>query len=167
MTLFISGSSREGSNSRKLIDYIIKNFPELEGRFFPVETLPLFNPNTSSSEYPVALIKFKNLIAESKALLVITPEYLSNVPAQIKNALEWLAESGEMNQKKVLAISFTPYPPRGQKALESLINSLISLKSNILPSLELYYENLIKDKHIVIDNDSDEFQMLKLALNFF
>ena len=54
------------------------------------------------------------------------------MPALIKNALEWITSSGELVGKKVLAITFTPNEPRGDKAMQSLLWSLQALDANIV-----------------------------------
>ena len=69
------------------------------------------------------------------------------MPAALKNSLEWLTKSGELDQKKVIAITYTPNPPRGSKAMQSLLWSLTALNANVLTSLELYHSD------IAFDND--------------
>ena len=56
---------------------------------------------------------WRKILQESDAVIISIPEYIHNIPALIKNALEWVTTSGEFLGKKVLPITFTPHEPRG------------------------------------------------------
>ena len=72
------------------------------------------------------------------AIIISTPAYLLNIPAMLKNALEWLTTSGELEGKRVLPITFTPHPPRGERAMQSLIWSLQALNAHVVTKLALF-----------------------------
>jgi NAD(P)H-dependent FMN reductase len=52
-------------------------------------------------------------------------------PGSLKNALDWLVSSGELNDKPVAAISASPLPTGGDKALTSLLLTLKALALSI------------------------------------
>jgi len=56
----------------------------------------------------------------------------------LKNSFEWLKSGGEMQHMKVVAMTFTPTAPRGEKAMRSLLDCLIALETEVLCSLALY-----------------------------
>ena len=87
------------------------------------------------------------------------------MPALIKNALEWITVSGELAGKKVLALTFTPTAPRGEKAMQSLLWSLQALDAHILVSLSLFQTELAftSDGEII----GEGADVLKEALNLF
>ncbi len=95
----------------------------------------------------------KTLIA-SDAVIICTPEYIHNLPALIKNALEWVTSSGELAHKPVLALTFTPHPPRGEKAMQSLLWSLQALNARIVGQLDLYQTEIrFEGKAVVMEED--------------
>jgi NAD(P)H-dependent FMN reductase len=104
-------------------------------------------------------LTFKETIKSHDAIIIATPEYIHNIPAVLKNALEWTTQTGEFSNKKTLAISYTPHPPRGKYAMSSLINSLNALDANVVASLDLYHDS-VKGNHF----NSDTTELLKEAL---
>ena len=61
------------------------------------------------------------------------------MPGVLKNALDWLVSSGELNEKPVAAISASPLYSGGDKALASLLLTLTALGTNMgaNPSLSI------------------------------
>ncbi|MGB3546695.1 MAG: NAD(P)H-dependent oxidoreductase, partial [Saprospiraceae bacterium] len=66
------------------------------------------------------------------------PEYAHNIPAALKNALEWLVAGGELSGKPVLAVTYTPHAPRGEDAMQSLCATLSALDMRVVAQLPLY-----------------------------
>ena len=67
---------------------------------------------------------------------------LQNLPALVKNALEWLVTSGELRGKAVLPVTFCPHPPRGAEAMQAMIWSLQALDARIVGQLPLYQNEM-------------------------
>ena len=110
--------------------------------------LPLFAPE---KDVPASIVKevihWRTEVRSADAVIISTPAYLYNIPAQLKNALEWLTTSGELLEKPTIAMTYTPHPPRGEKAMLSLLNSLGGLKSRVVCQCALYQSELkIDDK---------------------
>jgi len=114
---------------------------------------PLFRPEDLSKELPKEIQTFKEKINESNAVLICTPEYVHNIPAALKNMFEWLSASGEFNQKKVIAITLSPRPPRGKYAMLSLIQSLTASKAIVVAQLDCYKSELFKGQQISIPKE--------------
>ena len=91
---------------------------------------------------PEIVRKWRSKVNAATQIIVCTPEYLHNIPAILKNSLEWLSSSGEMVNKPVLAITLTPSPPRGQYAMISLLNTLKALDAVVIAQLVFYVSEL-------------------------
>ncbi len=145
--LTLSGSSRTGATNQMLLDHLPRlvkqyNFYAFKG----IQDLPLFHPDQDKQNpMPPSVELFKTAVIESDAVIISTPAYLHNIPAALKNALEWLTSSGEFVNKQVLAITYTPYAPRGGKAMQSLLWSLTALNARVMGSLELYHTDISFD----------------------
>ena len=97
--------------------------------------------------------------------LLTAPEYLHNLPALVKNALEWLTTSGELQQKPVLPITFTPHPPRGERAMQSLLWSLQALKARVVAQLPLYQNEMAEEQGVYrLGNELEEIMAESLKL---
>ena len=137
--LVVSGSTRKFGSTQKLIAQLPLLFPDHQWNCSTsYAQLPVFCPDLVE---PKELVNWQNELKTSDIVFIITPEYIHNLPAVIKNALEWVTSSGEFMHKKVVACSYTPNEPRGEKALQSLLWSLQALDASILPSLSLYHNS--------------------------
>ena len=152
--LTISGSARMEGSNQQLLQRIPLLIPDHDFVFFDITTLPLFTDKEAPINYPKEVVIWKTLLENANALLICTPEYVHNIPAALKNAIEWVYASGELAHKKVLPIVYTPKAPRGEKAMQSLINSLSALEANVVVNLLLHH-----------DEDVESFEMLQEALN--
>jgi len=140
--LTISGSTAQESSNTQLLKSLPDNFPAFSFSFYNILQLPLFIDSLNKNPLPEEVINFRNVASKASSVIISTPEYTHNIPAVLKSAFEWVTSSGELANKKVIAITYTPYAPRGEKAMVSLINSLKALDANILASLDLYANEL-------------------------
>jgi chromate reductase, NAD(P)H dehydrogenase (quinone) len=62
--------------------------PGLELVDVPIHELPLYSPDYDA-DFPAVARKFKQAIAESDAMLFVTPEYNRSIPGCLKNAIDW------------------------------------------------------------------------------
>ena len=60
--------------------------------------------------------------------------------------MEWLSSSGELRGKPVLPITLTPHPPRGERAMQSLLWTLRALEANALTQFPVYLSDLERDE---------------------
>jgi len=154
--LAINGSASENSSNLQLLEVISATFSDTFqiAVYDGLWCLPLFNPNKLREITPVSITQLKNQVDDADAIVISTPEYLHNVPAVLKNALEWMTESGELADKPVLPITFTPHEPRGKFAMTSLIQSLKASKATIVAELPLY-QNRVRNENreIVLDEE--------------
>lgn len=85
---FIVGSLREGSANRTLAHAMM----DLCGTFakttmIEIRDLAYYNPDLEQDP-PAEWIKFRDGVAQSGCILIVTPEYNRSVPSALKNALD-------------------------------------------------------------------------------
>lgn len=165
--LCISGSSRNESSNVKLMRALPALTPQHQYDYYTgIYQLPLFQAALDRAPWPNAVLEWRRKVKDADGLIISTPEYIHNLPASIKNALEWLTSSGELMHKKVLPITFTPHEPRGEKAMQSLTWSLQALEAQILGQLPLYQNELSFDSQGYLA-ESGASDMLKEGLKLF
>lgn len=127
----ISGSLKSASANTNILQAIAAIVPpQVDFRIFEgIDILPHFNPERTENNDAVEA--FRAQIKKSDAVIISTPEYAFGVPGVLKNALDWLVSSGEMNEKPVASISASPLYSGGDKALASLLLTLTALGTNI------------------------------------
>lgn len=162
--LTISGSARVDSSNTKLLNAITSLCSQFRFHHYHLlPQLPLFLADDDKAPFPEAVLKWRKVVKDADAIIVATPEYLHNIPALLKNALEWLSSSGELFEKSVLPITFTPHQPRGQKAMQALLNVLNALKARVVGQLDLYQNEVAFDDEGNVIN-KETIDLLKLAL---
>lgn len=125
--------------------------------------LPLFKPSDDKHPWNKNVLAWRHELQAADAVIFCIPEYLHNMPALVKNALEWVASSGDLVGKSVLAMTFTPHEPRGEKAMQSLIWSLQALDARVVGQLA-FYQNEVTIEGGKIVADSDNLELLEAAV---
>src|SRR5262249_35813943 len=80
--------------------------------------LPHFDPDTDASGEPPSVRDWRQALADSDAVLIASPEYGHSLPGALKNAIDWVIGSGEL-ERKVVAITAGgpgPQPRRARRA---------------------------------------------------
>lgn len=162
----ISGSASMDSSNRKLLVALLSEFKDFS---FDIDIqlirMPLYTPERDHITAHEAVVEFRNHITQADIIMISTPEYLHNIPAVLKNGLEWLKTHGELYDKKIIAITYTPHPPRGIDAMQSMLNSLRALNARILLELSLYQSEIIqKDGHLKIPDGV--LETLRISLDY-
>ena len=94
--------------------------------------LPHFDPDLDPDEAPPAVRALRHAIAASDALLVAAPEYGHSLPGVLKNAIDWLIGSGELERKVVAITASVPHPERGRQGLAALRQTLGAVSAVIV-----------------------------------
>ena len=152
--LLISGSSRPDSQNVRLLNGLPERFRKHKFQLFDISELPLFIDKGDGIDYPKVAVEWRRAVEVAGLMVICTPEYIHNMPAALKNALEWITQSGELAFKKVLPITYTPSPPRGEKAMQSLLWSLKALDAKIIGQLDLYQSD--EDTVALLDSVIEE-----------
>jgi len=160
----ISGSDRpESSNTLLLHNLHSLGIVDVQFSMVDIGELPLFTVALDRQPLPKTVINFRQEVKSADAVIFSTPEYIHNIPARLKNALEWLTTSGELVGKPVLALTYTPSAPRGERAMQSLLWSLQALDATIVTQLPLYQTELLIDEDLNMQGE-ESVLMLEAAL---
>jgi chromate reductase, NAD(P)H dehydrogenase (quinone) len=91
--LAIAGSLRVASFNRKLLAVAIKEVEkggaEVDLYDLKEPGLPIYDQDIEDRGFPAEALKLKERIARADGLLISTPEYNNNLPAGLKNAIDW------------------------------------------------------------------------------
>lgn len=101
--------------------------------FDGVRDLPHFNPDIESrSAAPEAARVWREAIAASDGLLIASPEYGHSLPGALKNAIDWVIGSGELEGKVVAVTASTAGMERGLLGLAALRTTLGAVHATIV-----------------------------------
>ena len=146
MILLVSGSSAVDGVTKHLLKSIKATYPERDIELsLDLCALPLFHVAIDKAPYPPLVAEWKRQISNCSSIILVTPVYLFNIPAVLKNGLEWLTTLGELNHKKVSALTFTPHEPRGEKAMQSVLWSLNALNAIVVCQSPMYQNEVTYD----------------------
>lgn len=86
----ISGSLRRDSLNTKLLAAARERMPDgSELSIGAIADIPLYNLDVEQEGIPPAVMKLKEQIIGTDALLLVTPEYNNSIPGVLKNAIDW------------------------------------------------------------------------------
>lgn len=141
--LTISGSSRAESSNVRLLK-ALQGIDETKRyvHYDLLNVLPVFAAESDHAPWPEEVLKWRAALADADAVVICTPEYIHNLPAQIKSALEWVTSSGELVTKPTIAMTYTPNEPRGERAMKSLLWSLEALDANVVAQVSIYQSQI-------------------------
>src|SRR5215204_5100639 len=125
--LAVSGSLQHSSRNRDLLRIAAASAPpSVEVRVFEgLEDLPHFNPDIEErGAVPESVTAWRRELAASDALLIACPEYGHSLPGVLKNAIDWVIGSGELERKVVAITAAVPGPGRGLRGLQALAQTL-------------------------------------------
>ena len=133
--LGISGSLQRKSGNALLLEAAAVALPA--GVTFQVfdglRDLPHFDPDIEKDgDAPGPVVALRRAIAESDALLIASPEYGHSLPGSLKNAIDWLIGSGELESKLVAITAAVPAKERGQLGLRALRDTLGAVSAHIV-----------------------------------
>src|SRR5262249_23848250 len=81
---------------------------------------------------PPAVQAWRQALAESNALLIASPEYGHSLPGVLKNGIDWVIGSGELERKVVAITAAGPGPERGRLGLKALRDTLRAVSATIV-----------------------------------
>ncbi|HET7543237.1 MAG TPA: NAD(P)H-dependent oxidoreductase [Polyangiaceae bacterium] len=134
--LAICGSLQEKSSNLTLLRTAIACAPAgLEIDLYDgLRDLPHFNPDLASDDAqagPSTVAELRRAVAGSDALLIATPEYGHSLPGALKNAIDWLIGTGELEGKLVAITSAVAAKERGRLGLAALRSTLGAVSARI------------------------------------
>ena len=93
-----AGSLRSGSYNRALLR-TAKDLapPSLQITICELDGIPLYNDDIETAGAPSSVVRLREAVRESDALLIATPEYNHGVPGVLKNTIDWLSRPPRNN----------------------------------------------------------------------
>jgi chromate reductase, NAD(P)H dehydrogenase (quinone) len=91
--------------------------------------LPHFNPDIEASGVvPDSVQRWRHALADADAVLIASPEYGFSLPGALKNGIDWVIGSGELERKVVAITAAVPGSDRGRRGLEALRITLSAIR---------------------------------------
>src|SRR5262245_54553467 len=94
--------------------------------------LPHFDPDVDPDDAPSVVRALRRAIAASDALVIAAPEYGHSLPGVLKNAIDWLIGSGELERKVIAITASVPSAERGRQGLSALRQTLGAVRAVIV-----------------------------------
>jgi chromate reductase len=158
----IVGSIRADSLNKKLAKNLEALAPEgTEFLYADISTLPLFNQDVESANYPEAAQAIKDIVAESDAILFVTPEYNHSFTGVLKNAIDWVSRPWGVNSwgDKLTGIVGASISPNGTKFAQAALADIVEwFKSPIYTDQEIKFvvtEETFDSEGMLIDAAKD------------
>jgi NAD(P)H-dependent FMN reductase len=132
--LAVCGSLQARSGNLALLNMAAASMPpgvELV-LFDGLRDLPHFNPDIEASGVPEIVTQWRSAVAESDAVLIASPEYGFSLPGALKNGIDWLIGSGELERKVVAITAAVAGPARGRRGLKALRDTLSAVRATIV-----------------------------------
>lgn len=160
---YFIGSLSSTSINRKLAQALIELAPaELKMSEISYRELPLYSPDYDA-DYPPVARAFKQSIADSDAILFVTPEYNRSIPGALKNAIDWASRPYGKNaftRKPSAVIGASPGSIGTAVGQQSLRAVLAFCNAPQMTSPEAYIQftpGLITDAGEVTNASTEEF----------
>ncbi len=131
--LGVSGSLQARSTNRVLLESARASAPDgVEVFLFEgLGELPHFNPDLGPKGDPPAVTGWRKALGQSDALLIASPEYGFSLPGALKNAIDWVIGSGELERKPVAITAAVNHPDRGKRGLAALRTTLHAVSARV------------------------------------
>ena len=132
--LAISGSLKGRSKNLTLLTAAARLAPpDVELVLFDgLRDLPHFNPDIEADGVPESVQRLRQALDESDAVLIASPEYGFSLPGVLKNAIDWVIGSGQLERKVVGITAAVPGPERGRHGLQALRDTLSAVHATVV-----------------------------------
>ena len=139
--LGIAGSLRNDSYNKAVLKTLAQSSWEgVEIEVFDISSIPLYNGDLDGEHPPDPVRKFKDAIAASAGVLIVSPEYNYGIPGVLKNALDWASRPGYksvLKGKQVAVITCSMATTGGARAQLSIRDCLYACLAQVVPSPEV------------------------------
>jgi chromate reductase len=132
--LAICGSLQAQSNNLTLLRLAATSAPEgVEVVVYDgLRDLPQFNPDLEVGAPLPEVDAWRAALAASDALLIACPEYGHSLPGSLKNGIDWVIGTGELEGKVVAITAAVPALERGRRGLKALAETLGAVSARIV-----------------------------------
>jgi chromate reductase len=137
----IAGSLRKASYSHVVLRAIAQLLPaDSSFRQLDIGELPHYNEDVERAALPPSVAAARDLVSESHAVLIVTPEFNHGLPGVLKNTLDWLSRpafKGCMVHRPVFFLTLSPGALGGVRAQYQLRETLSSMLCILPPMREV------------------------------
>jgi len=132
--LGVCGSLQAGSHNLSLLKTAGASMPaDVEFVLFDgLRDLPHFNPDVDARGVPGSVTRWRKALSDSDAVLIASPEYGFSLPGVLKNGIDWVIGSGELERKVVAITAAVAGPGRGRRGLQALATTLSAVRATIV-----------------------------------
>jgi chromate reductase len=135
LILGVCGSLQAESSNLSLLRAAGAIFAEQGGDFLlydGLRALPHFNPDLEEHQALPTVGEWRRVLAASQGLLIASPEYGHSLPGSLKNGIDWVIGTGELERKIVAVTASTPHAERGCLGLAALCSTLRAVSAQIV-----------------------------------
>ena len=132
--LAVCGSLQQKSGNLALLQQAMSAAPPgVEVTLFDgLRELPHFDSDLERNGELPAVAKWRRALRSSAAVLIATPEYGHSLPGALKNAVDWVIGTGELERKVVAITAAVPAVERGRRGLKALADTLGAVSARII-----------------------------------
>ncbi|MEP7116991.1 MAG: NADPH-dependent FMN reductase [Acidobacteriota bacterium] len=132
--LALCGSLQARSRNLDLLKTAVASAPPgvCVDLFDGLRDLPHFDPDLEGAGVPDSVTRWRAALAASDAVLIACPEYAFSLPGVVKNAIDWVVGSGELERKIIGVTAATHHPDRGRRGLAALREPLTAVSATIV-----------------------------------
>lgn len=133
--LGISGSLQARSSNHALLQTAAALAPTIGATVElcdALRRLPWFNPDLEQTAALPEVTAWRTALANCDAVVIACPEYGHSLPGALKNGIDWVIGSGELNGKVVAITAAVPHPERGRLGLQALRTTLKAIDAVIV-----------------------------------
>lgn len=130
--LGLPGSLRQGSYSLAVLRGLQAEMSPAVDLQIGDLRLPLYDQDEDGPSIPETVRVFRQAVAESDGVVIVTPEYNHGIPGVLKNALDWASRPlgrSALAGKAVLVISVSPAFTGGVRAQAQANETLLAIQS--------------------------------------
>jgi NAD(P)H-dependent FMN reductase len=130
----VCGSLQRSSGNLSLLRDAMRLAPAgVEVSLFDgLRDLPHFNLDLEELQPRPEVERWRRAVVTSNALLIACPEYGFSLPGALKNGIDWLIGSGELEEKIIAVTASVNHPDRGRRGLAALLDALAAVKARIV-----------------------------------
>lgn len=120
--LCLVGCLGANSHNRLLLEELAKLAGPRATVYADLASLPFFDPDAEAAPSSVELLR--QAVVRADAVVFGCPEYGHSLPGVLKNGIDWLIGSGELEGKHVALTASVAGPERGLRGLSALAQTL-------------------------------------------
>ncbi len=100
--------------------------------FDGLRALPQFYPDLEVNGELAVVAEWRRALRSSDAVLIATPEYGHSLPGSLKNGIDWVIGTAELERKVVAITAAVPAIERGRRGLQALADTLGAVSARIV-----------------------------------